>query len=144
MRKGTTSRTASSWGARSSRMPADPRHAHDRCRTLFHVHDTCRADEHPEISQAVRTIHHVFPQCCAKPAYHVGTALGTQRRGAVFGEASASCREPLLRGISDHLKVPAADFRSIGKYPIAQRTSASKFSSNLFIDSFFHPVSFAV
>ena len=104
-------------------------------RSLFHVNDTelvQKDDSNPGRSDQSYTL---FPEVLGKAGYHT-FATGKWHNGEhSFGRTFNHGENIFFGGMSDHLKVPVADFDPQGIYPKDQRHIGEKFSSELFTDS---------
>ncbi len=101
--------------------------------TLFHVD---RSIIRPERSRPEeRRPYIMFPELLRQHGYET-FATGKWHNGEkLFARCFSSGENIFFGGMSDHLKVPVADFDPTGEYPRNKRRTGGKFSSELFTDS---------
>jgi len=77
----------------------------------------------------------MFPELMRQAGYST-FGIGKWHNGpASFARCFGGGAEIFYGGMSDHYKVPVADFDPAGKYPAAGRRTSGKFSSELFSDA---------
>ncbi len=101
--------------------------------TLFHVD---RSIIRPQLaSPAERLPFRMFPELLRQQGYET-FATGKWHNGEkLFARCFSSGENIFFGGMSNHLKVPVADFDPSGQYPRSGRHTGPKFSSELFTDS---------
>ncbi len=101
--------------------------------TLFHVD---RSIVRPELAATEeRRPFAMFPEVFRGRGYET-FATGKWHNGEkLFARCFSSGENIFFGGMSDHLKVPVADFDRSGEYPKEKRHTGEKFSSELFADS---------
>ena len=97
--------------------------------TLFHAHSAVIAP-----GDAPRS-HVLFPEHFRKAGYET-FGVGKWHNGErLYARCFGGGENIFFGGMSDHLKVPVADFDATGQYAKGQRHAGEKFSSALFSDS---------
>jgi arylsulfatase A-like enzyme len=101
--------------------------------TLFHVD---RSIVRPEQAQPnERLPFTMFPELLRRQGYETFGTGKWHNGEKLFARCFSSGDNIFFGGMSDHLKVPVADFDPTGEYPKAKQHIGGKFSSELFSDS---------
>jgi arylsulfatase A-like enzyme len=101
--------------------------------TLFHIHDSMiRPKDNPERS---RKPFEMFPEIYQRAGYTT-FGVGKWHNGPpLYARCFERGGPVMFGGMSDHDKVPVADYDPSGNYPPAARRTGEKFSSELFSDA---------
>jgi arylsulfatase A-like enzyme len=101
--------------------------------SLFHVHDSIVAPKaNPE---RPRRPFDLFPEALRKAGYATFGTGKWHNGPQLYSRCFSRGENIMFGGMSDHLKVPVADFDASGEYPAPRRRTGEKFSSELFSDS---------
>ena len=101
--------------------------------TLFHVHDSIVAPR--EAPARPRRPFDLFPELLRGKGYATFGTGKWHNGERLFARCFSSGENIFFGGMSDHLRVPVADFDPSGQYPKEKRHTGEKFSSELFADS---------
>jgi arylsulfatase A-like enzyme len=132
MRRGTTFVRAGIMGGTVPAVCAPSRGMLISGQTLFHVHHNL-IDANSPVEK--RRPYHLFPEVLRERGY-VTFATGKWHNGEkTHARCFSSGENIFFGGMSDHDKVPVADFDPTGEYPKQKRFIAKGFSTEIFSDS---------
>ncbi len=132
MRRGTTFTRAGIMGGTIPAVCAPSRGMLMSGQTLFHVHHNLIDAKSPAEK---RRPYHLFPEVLRERGY-VTFATGKWHNGEATHARCFSAGENIFfGGMSDHDKVPVADYDPTGAYPKEKRYIAKGFSTEIFSDS---------
>ena len=101
--------------------------------SLFHVSDSIVTPYHGKDSAA--RPYDLFPEVFRKAGYQTFGTGKWHNTEPLYARCFNHGGNVMFGGMSDHLKVPVADFDPSGRYPKNQRHIGGKFSSELFSDT---------
>ena len=96
--------------------------------SLFHVQDSIIQPRNPRPFA-------LFPELLRQHGYATFGTGKWHNPPALFTRAFSHGADIFFGGMSDHLKVPVADYDPSGRYPKEARRNGGKFSSELFTDA---------
>ena len=101
--------------------------------SLFHVTDSIVVPYHGKDSAA--RPYDLYPEVFRKAGYQTFGTGKWHNTEALYARCFHHGGNVMFGGMSDHLKVPVADFDPSGQYPKSKRHTGSKFSSELFSET---------